>query len=101
MARRQRIPSPQPVEEPEWLDEGERLAMEEDPVQTMRHLRTTYVSTGGEARARMIVGLGGEAPDGRPYARFVATRSEAHLLALGPPRSHAGSRAPHCARFRR
>ena len=93
MARRQRIPSPQPVEEPEWLDEGERLAMEEDPVQTMRHLRTTYRSTGGDARARMIVGLGGEAPDGRPYARFVATRSEAHLLALGPPRSHAGKTA--------
>jgi type IV secretion system protein VirD4 len=66
--------------------------MEDDPVRTMRRLRRSYVGAGGHARQRMLIGLGGDTDD-RPFTRFIATTAQAHLLALGPPRSHAGKTA--------
>jgi type IV secretory pathway TraG/TraD family ATPase VirD4 len=89
---KRRYDPPPSQHEPEWLDEGERLAMEDDPVRVMHHLRQSYSGPGGHARDRMLIGLGGEI-DGRPYTRLVATQKQEHLLALGPPRSHAGKTA--------
>jgi type IV secretory pathway TraG/TraD family ATPase VirD4 len=91
MPRRRYDPPPSQYE-PEWLDEGERLAMEDDPVRVMRQWRMSYAGPGGHALHRMLIGLGGET-GGRPFTRFVATQKQDHLLALGPPRSHAGKTA--------
>jgi type IV secretory pathway TraG/TraD family ATPase VirD4 len=89
---RRRYEPPPSQREPEWLDEGERFAMEDDPVRVMHKWRQSYVGPGGHAGYRMLIGLGGET-HGRPFTQFVATRAQEHLLALGPPRSHAGKTA--------